>query len=379
MTTPLTKYYESTIQDGPVGDDEIIALITTDRLDRDREVIVPSGINLDEYNKNRVVMYGHAKGTPQEGAAGKPVGKALWIRPSSDGRGLCARIKFDMKRAFAAETCGQIKDGFLNAFSITFLPIEFGPPTEAEIKKRPDWKGAKTIYRRSVLLEPSVVVFPANVDATVIAKNARKPMNEEIVDANQAAETALGLESVPDLQDSAVPAPVTASPVVTAHPDAAGEAAASKSVKRKDDDEGGEEAMSFKPGDHVKCKAPHFKGYGKCMSVHKDGMVPDVEEDLMGTKEEPACRVKCYKAMDGGFVPTKIHKAMLCKHAEPCGELKAPEEKKKALAEAEAAEPGWSEAEKSLYIASRLESADFARLIEQKVADLVDTQVLGRV
>jgi hypothetical protein len=42
--------------------------------------------------------------------------------------------------------------------------------------------------------------------------------------------------------------------------------------------------------------------------------VPDVEQHVLGTPEEPAARVHRYKAMDGGFAKTGHYTGHKCKH-----------------------------------------------------------------
>ncbi len=169
----VTKYYQSSVQDGPCGPSEVIALITTDRVDRDREVVVPSGVRLANYQANPVVMYGHAKGKPIEGDAGLPVGKNLWIKPSRDGRGLVAKHSFDLDHAFSKGVCGKAKGGFLNTYSITVLPIRQARPTAADLAAHPHWRGADNVIWESELVEYSIVAMPANVDAVTIAKERK--------------------------------------------------------------------------------------------------------------------------------------------------------------------------------------------------------------
>jgi hypothetical protein len=41
---------------------------------------------------------------------------------------------------------------------------------------------------------------------------------------------------------------------------------------------------------------------------------PNVEQDVMGTADEPAARVKCYKAFGDGHKPTDDHVGVMCKH-----------------------------------------------------------------
>jgi hypothetical protein len=381
----LTKFYESTVQDGPVGPGECIVVLTTDRCDRDGEVVLASGGILDNYRRNPVVMYGHAKGTPEEGEAGLPVGKNVWIKPTRDGHGLVGKHVYDLDDSFSARVCGKAKRGYLNTHSITFLPIEYGPPTREEIARRPDWAKAKRVYRKWELVEYSVVAMPANVDAETLAKRG-KTMGDE-----QAKGAADPVSEVPgDGQGGAV-APQDAVPDVPpdAEDAAAGAAPDADEVAKAfdpdddgDDDSDGHDEPEDEPvkrGDHVRCKAPHCKGHGMVVSVHKDGMVPDVDEDIHGSKSAPACRVKMYKAVSGGHVPTAIHKGMMVAHVEKLDKpLSPPKKAKSALAVAP--EPvRWTPTEKAAYLNARLTSPDLLTRVMGAVQERIDVRLLGKV
>jgi phage head maturation protease len=167
----VTKNFDSILENGKLGPGEVIAIINTDRVDRDREVVLPSAFQLGDYRRNPIVQYGHARGLPMEGEHGMPVGTNLWIKPTSDGHGLIAKTKFDIDDPFAARVYGKVRREVLRSWSVTFIPHESGPPTAEEIRRRPDWANAKTVYRRVTLVEYSVVGAPANVDAITVAKD----------------------------------------------------------------------------------------------------------------------------------------------------------------------------------------------------------------
>jgi len=357
-TAPLVKYYESTIQDGPCAANEAIGLITTDRVDRDGEVVVPGGIDLTEYRRNPVVMYGHAEGKPSEGEAGFPVGQSLWIKPSRDGSGLVAKHAFDTEDDFAARVCGKVKRSVLKCYSIRFLPVEFGRPTREEIDKHPAWAKAKTVYRKTKLLEYSVVAMPANVDAVTLAKRGKS-----------VEETEAAAEAVATLIEDETPIVAADEPV--------SKAAAEPEDADEDEAEDEAEAPPLKRGDHVRCMAKHCKGHGVVASVHKGEMVPDVEEDLYGSHEEPAARVKMYKRVDGGYQPTSVHKGVSCKDLAACDELKPPgKPKKKATPPSE---PPWTPGEAGAYQASVLKSPAFRTRLADRVNEMFEVKVLGKV
>ncbi len=188
VAPPITKTFESAVQEGPCGADEVISIITTDKVDRDMEVILPGGINLTDYRSNPIVNWGHAKGLPTEGEVGMPIGRNLWIKPSRDGHGLVAKTAFDTNDPFAKRVRDKVKGGFLHSWSITFIPRSFGPPTREEIQRRPDWANARRIYREVDLVEYSSVGAPANTDAVTIAK-ATKPDDEGAAEEDDGEES----------------------------------------------------------------------------------------------------------------------------------------------------------------------------------------------
>ncbi len=65
-------------------DDEraVISHITTNAKDRDSEIVDPAGAILDDYNKHRVVLFGHDHRS-------LPIGKNAWIK--TDKKGLVAK------------------------------------------------------------------------------------------------------------------------------------------------------------------------------------------------------------------------------------------------------------------------------------------------
>lgn len=94
------------------------------------------------------------------------------------------------------------------------------------------------------------------------------------------------------------------------------------------DDENDDEAKGFKAGMHVKIKAPHYKGVGVVKGTYTRGHVPNVDEDIKATDDEPAARVQAHKKFGDGHVPTADHVGVLCKHLSPLPEpLKAPSKK----------------------------------------------------
>lgn len=121
-----------------------VVTITSDILDREGEVLNPDGGVFKNFLANPVLLWAHnAKEVKL------PIGRVLKIW--RDGNSWKFTPEFDLKDTFAAEVCRKIKDGFLNAASVGFLPIEQDGNT----------------YTKWEALEFSFVPVPANAEALV--------------------------------------------------------------------------------------------------------------------------------------------------------------------------------------------------------------------
>jgi hypothetical protein len=118
----------------------VVAVISTDSVDRDSEVLIPKGMESENFEKNPVVPWSHRSDQP-------PVGKALWTTERAE------------------EIWQLFKGGFLNAFSVGFRPKEGRRPTPDDIKSNPLLADARFLFTKWELLEFSPVTVPANPDA----------------------------------------------------------------------------------------------------------------------------------------------------------------------------------------------------------------------
>lgn len=138
-----------------VGDDGVLqaAIASTGTADRMGDVIEPEGWNLTNFKANPALLWGHNADSSR-----MPIGKVLkiWLE---NGK-LMFTPQFDLKDSFAAEVFRKFKDGFLNAFSVGFRPLEW---EDAE-------KGIR--FLKSELLEISAVPVPANPEALLTLKEA---------------------------------------------------------------------------------------------------------------------------------------------------------------------------------------------------------------
>jgi len=148
--------------------------INTDDVDRDGEVVLPSGIGLKNYRENPTVLYGH-------NYDGLPVAKTQWVKlVKENGRERLRAKSIFAPTDFANDVFTLVAGGFLKTASIGFIPKDVmgRAPTDAEIKQFPDWKNAKRVYDKSDLLEWSVVPVPSNPYAlarSVIARKVKLP------------------------------------------------------------------------------------------------------------------------------------------------------------------------------------------------------------
>ena len=155
----ITKQFNADVQ-VEEGKREIVAVISSNVVDRDGEVVLPKGLQKKQFAGNPVVLWSHDHKTP-------PIGKALWVK--SDGDKIIAKARISDKTQLARDVFELLKEGTLNAFSIGFETLDQSPPTTKEITKEPMWASARNIIRKWSLLEFSVVACPCNPEALAMA------------------------------------------------------------------------------------------------------------------------------------------------------------------------------------------------------------------
>jgi len=161
------------------GERASIDYISTKRIDRDNEIVVPKGAILDDYKKNPVVLWGHDY-------RGMPIGRSQWIK--IDEKGVIAKTEY-ANTAKADEVYEYRKAGFPLAKSIGFIPLESVEEKDfkdLDLKELgltgDDIKGAKRIYPKWLMLEYSDVPVPSNPDAVQLAVNKGLLSEEEAGD-----------------------------------------------------------------------------------------------------------------------------------------------------------------------------------------------------
>lgn len=199
-----------------------ISIISTQAIDRDREVVICRGMDLSQFRKNPVVVWAHRYDS-------YPVGKAQWVKYDRETDSLKAKTIYAPRPpGHEGEWYGDtvyhlVKEGFLKGKSIGFLPLEVGPPTPDEIKKSPAWANVYYVIRKALLLEYSIVPVPSNQEALVqaVGKSVRREslvslgfdipdITEEPIDddAGNASEKPASKELVIDEPDPVVSEPM---------------------------------------------------------------------------------------------------------------------------------------------------------------------------
>ena len=131
------------------------------------------GLRFDNYRRNPVVMWAHdAVGRSPSG--GLPIGRTLSIGRATDG-GIVAEFEFLDDDPFAQRIRNAWDKGFLQAASISWLPLESRPAANG---------GLRDI--RAELLEWSIVSVPADPDA--LRESHRRMLNSLLTDESRATD-----------------------------------------------------------------------------------------------------------------------------------------------------------------------------------------------
>lgn len=183
-----SKQYSDTCKVASIDEAErtVTAVISSDAIDRDREILLPKGIRLERFERNPVVLWSHDASSP-------PIAKALWVKKGA--KRITAKLKFAVTER-AEEVWQLFKDGFLHAFSVGFMPLKGHTPTPDEIKKTPEWAEARYIIDEWELLEFSPVTVPANPDALMLACKNGKIHISKALQADLDIDTSIQVEPV---------------------------------------------------------------------------------------------------------------------------------------------------------------------------------------
>lgn len=183
-TAPLGVRKQSVETIEEAGDRKLRYVISTGAVDRDRDTIDPKGWKLDAYRKNPVVLWGH------DGSS-LPIGRAVDLE--ADGARLAATVSFippdgyGKAGEFAETVFALSRDGFLNATSVGFCPIEWDV-TNDKARGADDWFPGID-FRSQELVEFSIVTVPSNPEALLEPAAPPSRAAEPTTTANQESTT----------------------------------------------------------------------------------------------------------------------------------------------------------------------------------------------
>lgn len=179
----VTKGVESYQQEFSEGERASIDIITAAVRDRDGEMVLPQGIDLTDYRKNPVVIWGHKH------SDGLPIGKNIWIKYDKVKNALIAKTQY-ADHTFANEVY-EYRKNFPLGISIGFIPKEWIDKDEFDdvtLKSigltKKDVAGVNRIFTKCSLLEYSIVNIPSVADATMLAINKGLMSKEEAIENN---------------------------------------------------------------------------------------------------------------------------------------------------------------------------------------------------
>lgn len=153
------------------GEREVLQYVSTRDVDRDGEILNPSGAVLTEFKKAPQVLWGHDYSIP-------PVGSDRTIE--KDGYGILAVTRY-AKTDLGNDLWILRRDGHLNTSSVGFIPMKMvrkGEDGWSKLTEKlsKDWdqgietfEKANAIIDKWLLLEHSDVAVPANINARTVA------------------------------------------------------------------------------------------------------------------------------------------------------------------------------------------------------------------
>jgi HK97 family phage prohead protease len=139
------------------------ATITTDAMDRDCEVVLPTGMDKRDFMKNPILLWMHD--------ATQPIGKVNSLYRTANGWDMDAEFATPpdgFKGEWKADECYALaKAGILKGISIGFMPLESRAPSKKDIETH--GSELRRVITKYKLAEVSLVSVPANQDALITA------------------------------------------------------------------------------------------------------------------------------------------------------------------------------------------------------------------
>ena len=142
------------------------------------------GLSTENYSRNPVVMWAHDM-VGRSPSGGLPIGRTLNLSRPADGS-VVAEFEFLGEDPFAARVRNAWDRGFLQAASISWLPVESAPGHDG------GWRDT-----RSELLEWSLVAVPADPDA--LKESHRRMMAGLVLETEEPEGTSASVEAGKDV------------------------------------------------------------------------------------------------------------------------------------------------------------------------------------
>jgi len=143
----------------PKKDGPVTFVISTAAVDSYGDTIAVDGWDTQIYESNPIVLWGHNAGQP-------PIGRAQKVYVEGDALKSVCEFTPDDVNPFGAMVGRMVRQGFLNATSVGFEPLEYVYNEE----RKGQWGQPGIDFQKQRLLEYSVVSIPANPEALIEAK-----------------------------------------------------------------------------------------------------------------------------------------------------------------------------------------------------------------
>lgn len=146
------------------GERADVSLVSVESVDRDKEVVLAGGMQLEVFRKNPIVTFAHKYDD-------LPVGSCQWIKTVPGG--LLAKTVYSKKPEgwegnwFVDAVYSMIQEGVIRGKSVGFLPLKIRGVTSDEISAHPEWEQASAVIEEASLIEYAIAPVPVNQDALV--------------------------------------------------------------------------------------------------------------------------------------------------------------------------------------------------------------------
>jgi hypothetical protein len=150
------------------GERADVSWITTESVDRDKEIVVAKGMNDSQFAPNPLVTMMHSYCQP-------PIGRSLWRKRAKDSvAGIKAKTQYPAKPDDWTSDCwppdtafALVKAGLMQGKSIGFIRLKSHVPSSSEIGQKPALANVSRIIDEWLLLEYACTFLPTNQDALV--------------------------------------------------------------------------------------------------------------------------------------------------------------------------------------------------------------------